>query len=220
MRSPPRSVARPPRTPPDATHRAPAHAALARGWYSACSYSDYIRRAACELTTAPDPSDMTIAVAIVEDQRMMRELLRAVLSREADIDVVAEAESGAQALSLVKARAPDIMLLDIGLPDIEGVAVARAIARSTQRTRLIALSMYTEPRIVEDILKAGARGYVVKSGSPDEVVRAIRAVAEGELYLSPEVEAARRQAVQVEEPPVDVLGRREQEVLARLADGK
>lgn len=163
---------------------------------------------------------MTIAVAIVEDQRMMRELLRAVLSREADIEVVAEAESGAQALSLIKARAPDIMVLDIGLPDMEGVAVARAITRSTQRTRLIALSMHAEPRIVEDILKAGARGYVVKSASPDEVVRAIRAVAEGELYLSPEVEAARRQAVPVEEPPVDVLGRREQEVLARLAEGR
>jgi two-component system NarL family response regulator len=163
---------------------------------------------------------MTIAVAIVEDQRMMRELLAAALAREPGIRVVGEASTGSQALSLVKAERPDIVLLDIGLPDIDGVAVARAIARSRQRTQLIALSVHSEPHIVEDMLKAGARGYVIKSDSPADVVRAIHAVAAGERFLSPEIEAARRQATVLQEPPIDVLGRREQEVLARLAEGK
>jgi two-component system NarL family response regulator len=163
---------------------------------------------------------MTIAVAIVEDQRMMRELLSAALAREPGIRVVGEAANGSQALNLVKAQQPDIVLLDIGLPDIDGVAVARTITRSRQRTRLIALSVHSEPHLVEDMLKAGARGYVVKSGSPAEVVRAIHAVAGGELYLSPEIVAARRRAAPLEDRPVDILGRREQEVLARLAEGK
>lgn len=163
---------------------------------------------------------MTIEVAIVEDQRMMLELLASALAKEPGIRVVGEAQNGAQALSVVKALEPDIVLLDIGLPDMDGVTVARVLSQAAPRTSVVALSMHIEPRTVEAMLQAGARGYVLKSASPGEVVRAIRAVADGERYLSPEIEPGPREAATLHEPSIGVLGRREQEVLARLAEGK
>lgn len=163
---------------------------------------------------------MTIAVAIVEDQRMMRELLAAILARQSDISVVAQVASGAEAIRMVRERAPNAVLLDIGLPDMSGIAVARVLRAAGDAVKLIALSIDSEPRIVNSMLRAGAMGYVLKSAAADEIVEAIRAVADGRVYLSPALADARRNPAVSAEPPLSVLGQREQEVLARLAEGK
>ena len=162
---------------------------------------------------------MIIGVAVVEDQRLMRELLTALLARESDISVTGEASSGAQAITMVRERQPDIVLLDIGLPDMTGVTVARVLRNVAKAVRLIALSVHSESRVVDGMLEAGAMGYVVKSAATDEVVQAIRTVAGGRVYLSPGIADSRRHRA-VSEPPITVLGHREQEVLARLAEGK
>jgi two-component system NarL family response regulator len=163
---------------------------------------------------------MTIAVAVVEDQRMMRELLAAVLTKEPGISVVGQAASGAQAIRMVRECAPNVVLLDVGLPDMSGIAVARVLRQAGDAVKLIALSVHSEPRVVDRMLRAGAMGYVLKSAATYEIIEAIRAVADGKVYLSPAVADARRHAAVFAEPPVSVLGQREREVLARLAEGK
>jgi DNA-binding NarL/FixJ family response regulator len=168
----------------------------------------------------PTAVKMTIDVAIVEDQRMMRELLAAVLERQTDMRVVGEAGSGSQAITMTREHQPDILLLDIGLPDLSGIEVARLLHGEAQAVKLIALSIHAESRVVNGMLEAGAMGYVVKSAAAGEVVQAIRAVSSGKVYLSPGIWASQQHAVMSGEPPISVLGRREQEVLALLAEGK
>jgi two-component system NarL family response regulator len=162
---------------------------------------------------------MTIGVAIVEKQRMLRELLAAVLSRENDIRIVGEAETGAQAISMTRQWRPDVLLLNITLPDMNGMELARVLQCEAGEVKLIALSTRAESSIVYGMLEAGAMGYVVKSAAADEVVQAIRVVSAGGLYLSPAL-ASQVDAMESFGPPVSVLGRREQEVLTLLAEGK
>ncbi|HEV8107646.1 MAG TPA: response regulator transcription factor [Burkholderiales bacterium] len=159
-------------------------------------------------------------MAVVEDQRMMRELLAAVLTKEPGISVVGQAASGAQAIRMVRECAPNVVLLDVGLSDMSGIAVARVLRQAGDAVKLIALSVHSEPRVVDRMLRAGAMGYVLKSAATYEIIEAIRAVADGKVYLSPAVADARRHAAVFAEPPVSVLGQREREVLARLAEGK
>ena len=162
---------------------------------------------------------MTIGVAIVEKQRMLRELLAAVLNRESDIRVVGETDTGAQAISMTRQWRPDVLLLNITLPDMTGLELARALQSEAEEVKLIALSARAESSIVYGMLEAGAMGYVVKSAAADEVVQAIRVVSAGGLYLSPAL-ASEGYVMESFGPPVSVLGRREQEVLALLAEGK
>jgi DNA-binding NarL/FixJ family response regulator len=165
---------------------------------------------------------MTIEVAMVGDQGAVRERLSAVLATQADIQVVGEADSGARAIALMREREPDIVLLDIALSGMDATAMVRLLKQAARRTKLIALSEDRERRAVDRMLATGAMGYVVKSTAADEVVPAIRAVAAGGVWISPEISFAHRQdaAKHKDEPPLEVLGRREQEVLARLAEGK
>src|SRR4051794_14805578 len=162
---------------------------------------------------------MRITVAIIEKQRMLRELLVAVLRREDDIRVVAEGDTGAQAISIARQCHPHVLLLNYALPDINGIQVVRVLQTEAPAVKLIALSNRTQPSVVYGMLEAGAMGYVVKSAAADEVVQAIRTVSKGVRYLSP---ALGSQAYDTENfgPPINVLGRREREVLALLAEGR
>jgi two-component system NarL family response regulator len=162
---------------------------------------------------------MTIGVAIVEKQRMLRELLAAVLSKESDIRVVGGACTGAQALSMARQWRPDVLLLNIALPDMNGMEVARVLQSEAQGVKLIALSTHAEPSIVYGMLEAGAMGYVVKSAPADEVIQAIRTVCAGGVYLSPAL-ALQADAMESLGPPLSVLGRRERKVLSLLAEGR
>jgi len=127
-----------------------------------------------------------------------------------------------QALAEIEKLLPDVVVLDIALPDMSGVEVARKIAGLHPGARIVALSGYTERAFVQEMLKAGARAYVVKSAGADELISAIRAVIAGHDFLSPEVTRMMMSAAPVDEdaaPPVTVLGPREREVLRLLAAG-
>src|SRR5580765_867061 len=162
---------------------------------------------------------MSISVVIVEKQRMLRERVVAVLRREADIRVVGEGDTGAQAISLTRQWRPHVLLLNYALPDMNGIQVVRVMQTEAAAVRLIALSDRTQSSVVQGMLQAGAMGYVVKSAAADEVVQAIRVVSAGGRYLSP---ALGSQAYGTENfgPPISVLGRREREVLTLLAEGR
>lgn len=163
---------------------------------------------------------MATRIILVDDHDMLREALREKLEREADIDVIGEAGDGPAALRLVADTAPDIVVLDIGLPDMNGVEIAARLSAEHAAVKVIALSMYSDKRFVLEMLKAGAQGYVTKTSAGAELLNAIRTVAAGKRYLGAEAAAALADGVQEEAAGNSVrLGRREREVLGLLAEG-
>lgn len=166
---------------------------------------------------------MTIRIVLADDHRMFREALKVPLTVENDIEIVAEAGSGAQALDCLDRSHPDVLILDIALPDMSGVEVARRAMLRHPKLRIVALSGYADRMFVAEMLKVGARAYVVKSSGADELVRAIRAVVDGHVFLSPDVtgpQVVNRDSGATSAPPLSVLGEREQEVLRLLANGR
>jgi DNA-binding NarL/FixJ family response regulator len=164
---------------------------------------------------------MSIRVVIVEDQRIVRELLCAMLAGEPDTSVVGQANTGGEALELADQLRPDVLLLDIGLPDMDGITVMQALRGRHPGMRVIALSVHDEQRVVERMIDAGVRGYVLKSGTMDELREAIGAVARGEIYLSRDLRRpAPGAGALTAQQAVSALGRRERQVLSLLAEGK
>lgn len=167
---------------------------------------------------------MTIRIVLADDHRMFREALRGPLAAEEDMAVVAEASSGAESLEALERVQPDILVLDIGLPDMNGIEVARQVRKRYPQIGIVALSGYADRQFVEEMLKAGAQAYVVKSAGSDELVAAIRNVANGHCFLCAEVTRLMVGRIVTERnsiaPPVTVLGRREQEILRLLAEGR
>lgn len=130
---------------------------------------------------------MTIRIAVAEDQHLIRELLASALAREAGFEVVAQASSGREAIALTQSTRPDILILDVELPDLQGMEVARTLRGAQLQVAILALSIHDEAYFVQEMLRAGADGYVVKSAAVDELVHAIRTVHEGSMYLSPAI---------------------------------
>lgn len=164
---------------------------------------------------------MKIRLMLADDHRMFREALRIPLAAEPDMEIVAEAGTSAETLRLLDDIAVDVLILDIALPDSTGIDTARQALARHPRLGIVALSGYADRLFVTEMLKAGARAYVVKSAGADELVRAVRAVVAGHAFLSPEVTTlavplASAQAT----PPLSVLGAREQQVLRLLASGQ
>lgn len=164
---------------------------------------------------------MRLRLVLADDHRMLREALAELLAREPDLEVAGEAASGREALEQVERMRPDVLVLDVGLPDMSGIEVARRLRHSA--TKVLILSAHADKRFVQEALKAGAAGYVSKGAARTELASALRAVASGESYLSPEVAAplARglREPERGEPPPSSVLAPREREVLVLLAEG-
>ena len=162
---------------------------------------------------------MSIRIAIAEDQRLIRELLVGVLTRESGFEIVAQASSGVEAIALAESAQPDILLLDVSLPDLDGMEVARAARKARPGLGILALSMHEEPHFVRAMLQAGADGYVVKSATVGELVQAVRAVHQGRMYLSPSVTryAVARDAALL--AGAARLSEREREVLVLIANG-
>jgi len=129
---------------------------------------------------------MTIRVILADDHRMLREALRGQITADPDIEIVGEAGTGAETLSAIERTSPDVVVLDISLPDISGIEVARQATRLYPASRIVALSGYADGHNIEEMLGAGAHGYVVKSAGADELIAAIRVVAGGRKFLSPE----------------------------------
>lgn len=165
---------------------------------------------------------MNIRVLLVEDHRMVREALREVLSKERDLEVVGEAGDARDGLEQARSLSPDVIVLDIRLPDLNGIEVAERLRDSGSTAKIVALSAFSDKRFVTEMLRSGASGYVTKSAAGTELVSAIRAVAGGHGYFSPDIAATlvadvRERSTDSKEQP---LARREREVLRLIAEGE
>lgn len=167
---------------------------------------------------------MKARVLLADDHRMMREGLRALLEREADLEVVGEAADGREVLRAVRELHPDVVIMDIGMPSLNGLDATRQLAIEAPQTKVIALSTHSDKRYVLGMVEAGAAGYLLKESAAEELLRAIRAVMRGQKYLSAEtagtvIDGYRGRDFPDEGGP-SVLGTREREVLQLLAEGK
>lgn len=169
----------------------------------------------------------TIRLLIAEDERLTREALARLLALEDDIEIVGTAADGEEAVGLTRLRAPRVLLTDIGMPRLSGIEVTRQLKAEFPDLGIVILSIYHDDANVFAAVKAGALGYVLKDGPPEETLAAIRAVARGEALLNPSIAArvlAEFNKVRVERPPEDErfkeLTEREREVLKTLAQGK
>lgn len=167
---------------------------------------------------------MSIHIVLADDHRMFREALRGSLAGEPDMEIVGEANTGAETLATLAKIQPDVLVLDIGLPDMNGVQVARQVRKEHPQIGIVALSGYADRQFVEEMLKAGAQAYVVKSAATEELLNAIRTVAKGQCFLCAEVTHFMIRGISsggdAKAPPVTVLGKREREVLRLLAEGR
>lgn len=169
---------------------------------------------------------MTVRVLIADDQPLMRSALRGCLAGEPDIDVVAEAANGQQAIDLVRDLQPDVALLDLRMPVMDGVEATRRIVGSQQAspTKVIAITTFELDDYVVSALRAGASGFLLKDATPEELVQAVRVVAAGDALLSPAVtkrllERFARFLPATIPPGVASLTPRERTVLQRVAQG-
>jgi two-component system NarL family response regulator len=165
---------------------------------------------------------VNITVLLVEDHRMVREALRDVLTKVPDIVVVGEVGNAHEALEEARLLKPDVVLLDITLPDLNGIEVAARLRDEGNPAKIVALSAFSDKRFVTAMLRAGAAGYVAKSAAGTELVSAIRAVAAGQGYFSPEIAAALVSDVRNRAPAGEALdlSRREREVVRLIAEGQ
>ena len=167
------------------------------------------------MSTAAETNTRGIRVPLVDDHQLVRDGLHSRLGETPGIDVVGEAGTGAEALALAAALQPDLVLLDIGLPDMSGLDVAAKLADIAPGSRALMLSMYDNREYVISALRAGAAGYALKDASAKEIIAAIRAVASGGSYYSAPLATAL--ATGGSEPPL--LTEREREVLILVAQG-
>ena len=169
---------------------------------------------------------MSIRVFLVDDHAVVREGLRLILERERDMSVIGEAGSGRQAVRQVEQLNPDVVIMDIALPELNGFEATRQITRLCPSTRVVILSMYSTAEQVFLALQAGALGYVLKDVAGQEVVKAIRKVYAGCRYLSQQISETvitdylkRRGATEVKSP-LEQLTLREREILQLVVEGK
>ena len=165
---------------------------------------------------------MTIRVVLADDHRLVREALRMALERERDIVIIGEATDGRAALKLVRETKPDVVVLDVAMPGLNGIEGAARIHARHPGVKILALSAHADKRYVVEMLNSGAAGYVTKSAAGRELVQAIRTVATGGSYLSAEVASAVVEGVRDTRSgakALRLLGRREREVLQLVAEG-
>ena len=162
-----------------------------------------------------------IRILLVDDHAMVRKGFGLILGGQSDLEVVGEAGNGKEALDMAEKLLPDVIVMDVAMPELNGIEATRKIIASAPRTRILALSMHKDSVYVREILRAGAKGYLLKDSIDNDLVAAVRAVAKGEGYLSPAVSEAvlsdyRRHVT----APLDLLTGREREVLQMIASGK
>lgn len=163
-----------------------------------------------------------IKVLVVDDHPVVRQGLRAVLAERPNVQVVGEAGDGAEAMQKVKSLRPDIVLLDLSMPGMDGLSVTETLRQKYAQTKVLVLSIHGTPEHVASVMKAGARGYVIKGAPTDELVRAIQTVQSGGTFLSPAVAHAASSppsAAVADGDPLAKLSDREREVLMHIAEG-
>ncbi len=163
---------------------------------------------------------MPVHIVIADDHTLVRQGLRALLERE-QFEVIGEASDGLEAVRLVEKLHPAVAVLDVAMPGLNGIDAAREITRLSPNTKTILLTMLTDDQYVLESLRAGVKGYVLKSNSSEELVRAIRDACDGKVYLTPAASTAVVQAyVTMASATLPELTEREREVLQLVAEGK
>lgn len=163
---------------------------------------------------------MPLSIILADDHQIVRQGLKALLERE-NFDIVAEATDGQAAVRLARELQPAIAVLDFAMPVLNGLDAAREIHLVSPQTRTILLTVHTDDHYVLESVRAGVKGYVVKTQAADDLIRAIREVSNGQVYLSPAVSRAVVDAfLSGAEPPPDPLTRRERQVLQLVAEGR
>ncbi len=162
-----------------------------------------------------------IRILLADDHAVVRQGFKMILGAQSDMEIIGEAGNGRDAVELAENLRPDVIVMDVAMPELNGIEATRRLATSLPHTRVVALSMHKDSVYVREILRAGARGYLLKDSGAADLVSAVRAVASGEGYISPAVSSSvlddyRRHVTN----PVDLLTSREREVLQMLAEGK
>lgn len=167
---------------------------------------------------------MNITVVLADDHKIVREGLRSILEKELRLKVIAQADNGRSAVQLVKELKPAIVIMDISMPDLNGIEATVQILQEVPSTKVIALSMHSDKKYVSEMLGAGASAYLLKDCAVDELERAIQAVLAGKIYVSPDVtgtviEDYRRHVEQQKSIAASKLTVKEREVLQLIAEG-
>jgi two-component system, NarL family, response regulator NreC len=162
-----------------------------------------------------------LRILLADDHAMVRKGFRLILEAQPDMEIAGEAGNGREAVELAEKLHPDIVVMDVAMPELNGIEATRRLASSSPHTRVLALSMHKDSVYVREILRAGARGYLLKDSIDTDLISAVRAVARGDGYISPGVSDAvltdyRRHVTD----PLDLLTSREREVLQLIAESK
>jgi DNA-binding NarL/FixJ family response regulator len=170
---------------------------------------------------------MPFQVLLVDDHKIMRDGIKAILRHSDDFEVMAESESGSDAVQICRKKTPDIILMDIGLPGLNGIETTTEILRHCPDAKIVILSMYDDEHSVVSAIRSGARAFVLKKASDNDLLDALRTVAKGGSYLSPQVSDRLLQRIQKGDlnsaptpTPLEGLSPRELQVLRLVAEGK
>jgi two-component system response regulator NreC len=168
---------------------------------------------------------VSIKVLVADDHTMVREGLRSLLNAKPDIEVVAEADNGRRALELVHEVMPDVVIMDVTMPDVNGIETTHQLSAEFPDVKVIALSMHADHRLVAGMLDAGASGYLLKDCAFEELENAIRTVVANQTYLSPKItrdiiEYHVRKSPLTQSSAFSVLTAKERQILQLLAEGK
>jgi len=164
-------------------------------------------------------------ILLADDHKIIRDGLRSLLEKETDMVVAGEAENGRKALQLTRKLNPDVIIMDVSMPDLNGIDAARQILSEQPGVKVVALSMHSEKQFVEGMLRAGVSGYLLKDTAFEELVKAIRIVCANKKYLSPDITDIVLQdylhpAAANDDKPDVLLTNREREVLQLIAEGR
>jgi len=168
---------------------------------------------------------MSTKILLADDHGIIREGLRSLLEKESELEVIGEAQDGRKAVALVQELSPDIVIIDISMPNLNGIDATRQIVNACPKVKVIALSIHSNRRFVAKMLKAGAKGYLLKDSLFEELSHAIKTVSSGEVFLSPKltsmvVSTYVEKLATTTEPKPEGLTDREREVLQLLAEGR
>ena len=162
-----------------------------------------------------------LRILLADDHAVVRQGFSRILASHSDMEVIGEAGNGREAIELAEELKPDVVVMDVSMPELNGIEATRRLMKASPRIRVLALSMHKDSVYVREILRAGAQGYLLKDASDDDLLTAVRAIGQGQGYISPSVsEAVLSDYRKHVSDPIDLLTSREREVLQLIAEGK